>query len=74
MLVLGVSGETLRVSSWQVPGVPERGSITLRREAESALFRDLPDALHLKVVEAKTFSSGTMLHAYAPRGWGRGLS
>ena len=34
------------------------------------LFRDLPDALHLKVVEATTFSSGTMLHTYSPRGWG----
>jgi dihydrofolate reductase len=37
------------------------------------LFRDLPDALHLKVVEAKTFSSGTMLHIYAPLGWGGDL-
>jgi dihydrofolate reductase len=37
------------------------------------LFRDLPDALHLKVLDAKTFSSGTMLHVYAPRGWGRDL-
>ena len=37
------------------------------------LFRDLPDALHLKVVEATTFSSGTMLHIYAPRGWGADL-
>ena len=37
------------------------------------LFRDLPDALHLSVVEVKTFSSGTMLHIYAPRGWGRDL-
>jgi dihydrofolate reductase len=34
------------------------------------LFRDLPDALHLRVVEAKTFSSGTMLHIFTPRGWG----
>ena len=39
-----------------------------------ALFRDLPDALHLKVVEAKTFSSGTMLHIYAPSGWGAELA
>ncbi|HTV11362.1 MAG TPA: dihydrofolate reductase family protein [Acidimicrobiales bacterium] len=38
------------------------------------LFRDLPDALHLNVVEAKTFSSGTMLHVYTPLGWGRDLA
>src|SRR5438552_11322399 len=38
------------------------------------LFRDLPDALHLKVVEAMTFSSGTMLHICAPRGWGGELA
>jgi len=37
------------------------------------LFSDLPDALHLKVVEAKTFPSGTMLHRYAPKGWGSEL-
>jgi dihydrofolate reductase len=37
------------------------------------MFRDLPDALHLKVVEATTFSSGTMLHIFSPRGWGRDL-
>lgn len=38
-----------------------------------ALFWALPDALHLNVVEARTFSSGTMLHVYTPRGWGRDL-
>jgi dihydrofolate reductase len=37
------------------------------------LFGDLSDALHLSVVEATTFSSGTMLHIYTPRGWGRTL-
>jgi dihydrofolate reductase len=35
-----------------------------------ALFRDLPDALHLTVVESTTFASGTMLHIYEPKGWG----
>lgn len=39
-----------------------------------ALFADLSDALHLSVVEVATFSSGTMLHIYAPRGWGRDLA
>ena len=34
------------------------------------MFQDLPDALHLKVVAATTFSTGTMLHLYEPRGWG----
>jgi dihydrofolate reductase len=34
------------------------------------LFRDLPDALHLTVVEAKRFSSGTVLNIYAPKRWG----
>jgi dihydrofolate reductase len=38
------------------------------------LFRDLPDALHLTVVEAKTYPSGTMLHRYVPRGWGSDLT
>jgi dihydrofolate reductase len=38
------------------------------------MFRDLPDALHLKVVEAKLFSSGTMLHIYVPGGWGGELA
>jgi dihydrofolate reductase len=37
------------------------------------LFRDLPDALHLTVVEAKTYSSGTTLHPYVPKGWGNQL-
>jgi dihydrofolate reductase len=34
------------------------------------IFRDLPDALHLHLVAATTFASGTMLHIYEPRGWG----
>jgi dihydrofolate reductase len=34
------------------------------------IFRDLPDALHLNLVAATTFSTGTMLHLYEPRGWG----
>jgi dihydrofolate reductase len=34
------------------------------------LFWDLPDALHLRIVETKAFSSGTMLHIYVPKGWG----
>jgi dihydrofolate reductase len=38
------------------------------------LFRDLPDALHLKVVETKTWPSGTTFRRYAPRGWGGELS
>jgi hypothetical protein len=37
------------------------------------MFRDLPDALHLSVVDAKTFPSGTMLHIYQPKGWGSAL-
>jgi dihydrofolate reductase len=38
------------------------------------LFRDLSDALHLTVMEATTFSSGTMLHIYTPKGWGGDLN
>jgi dihydrofolate reductase len=34
------------------------------------IFHDLPDALHLHLVAESTFSSGTMLHIYEPRGWG----
>jgi hypothetical protein len=51
----------------------DAGSAPMRAPGDGLpLFRDLPDALHLKVVEAKTFSSGTMLHVYAPKGWQRG--
>jgi dihydrofolate reductase len=35
-----------------------------------SLFQDLPDALHLNVEATMTFSSGTTLHIYTPRGWG----
>jgi dihydrofolate reductase len=34
------------------------------------LFRDLPDALHLSLMAATTFASGTMLHVYESAGWG----
>jgi dihydrofolate reductase len=34
------------------------------------IFRDLRDALHLRLVATTTFPSGTMLHLYEPRGWG----
>jgi dihydrofolate reductase len=34
------------------------------------IFRDLPDALHLRLVAAQTFASGTMLHQFQPEGWG----
>ena len=34
------------------------------------IFRDLPDALHLRLVAATTYSTGTMLHIYEPVGWG----
>lgn len=34
------------------------------------IFQDLRDALHLEVLATTTFPSGTMLHLYAPRGWG----
>jgi dihydrofolate reductase len=39
-----------------------------------ALFGDLPDALHLGLVAATTYPSGTALHVYAPRGWGGQLA
>jgi dihydrofolate reductase len=32
------------------------------------LFGDLPDALHLEVVAATTYSTGTALHVYRPAG------
>jgi hypothetical protein len=51
----------------------DAGSAPMRARGDGLpLFRDLPGALHLKVVEAETFSSGTMLHVYAPKGWQRG--
>lgn len=31
------------------------------------MFRDLPDALELDLVEARTFDNGTVLHIYKPR-------
>jgi dihydrofolate reductase len=34
------------------------------------IFRDLPDALHFSPVAVTTFSTGTMLHVFEPRGWG----
>jgi dihydrofolate reductase len=34
------------------------------------IFRDLPDALRLRLVAETTFSTGTMLHIYEPAGWG----
>lgn len=34
------------------------------------IFQDLPDALHLSLTATTTFSSGTMLNVYEPRGWG----
>jgi dihydrofolate reductase len=38
------------------------------------IFRRLPDALHLGVVAAMAFSSGTTLNIYEPIGWGRQVS
>ena len=38
------------------------------------MFSDLRDALHLRLLSATTYSSGTMLHLYEPRGWGSELS
>jgi dihydrofolate reductase len=38
------------------------------------MFRHLPDALHLSLVDAKTFPSGTMLHIYRRKGWGAALA
>jgi dihydrofolate reductase len=37
------------------------------------IFNDLRDALHLRLVAATTYSTGTMLHIYEPRGWGSQL-
>jgi dihydrofolate reductase len=34
------------------------------------IFSDLRDALHLRLLGTTTYSSGTMLHLYEPRGWG----
>jgi len=36
-----------------------------------ALFDSLPDALYLRLVATTTYPSGTALHIYEPRGWGR---
>jgi dihydrofolate reductase len=38
------------------------------------IFRDLPDALHLRLLGSTTYSSGTMLQQYEPRGWGAQVS
>ncbi len=46
--------------------------IMTTRSANPARSHELC-ALHLNVVEAKTCSSGTMLHVCTPRGWGREL-
>jgi dihydrofolate reductase len=35
-----------------------------------AIFGDLPDALHLRLLATTTFSTGAMLNTYEPRGWG----
>ena len=34
------------------------------------IFRDLRDALHLRLLGTTTYASGTMLHLYEPHGWG----
>ena len=34
------------------------------------IFRNLRNALHLRLLGTTTFPSGTMLHLYQPRGWG----
>jgi dihydrofolate reductase len=34
------------------------------------IFGELPDALHLRLLSATTFASGTVLNLYEPRGWG----
>ncbi len=39
----------------------------------AAMFADLPDALHLELVASTTYSSGTTLRIFEPRGWGREL-
>jgi dihydrofolate reductase len=38
------------------------------------IFDDLRDALHLRLLSATTYSSGTVLHLYEPRGWGAQVS
>ena len=38
------------------------------------IFHDLPDALHLRLLGSTTYSSGTMLQQYEPRGWGAQVS
>jgi dihydrofolate reductase len=38
------------------------------------IFSDLRDALHLRLLGTTTYSSGTMLHLYEPRGWGAEVS
>jgi hypothetical protein len=30
------------------------------------MFRDLPEALRLELIEARTFDTGTVLHVYEP--------
>jgi dihydrofolate reductase len=32
------------------------------------MFRDLPDALQLRLLDARTFDAGTVLHVYEPAG------
>ena len=34
------------------------------------IFHEMRDALHLRLLSATTYSSGTLLHLYEPRGWG----
>jgi dihydrofolate reductase len=38
------------------------------------IFSDLRDALHLSLLGTTTYSSGTMLHLFEPRGWGTPVS
>lgn len=42
--------------------------------AGKPIFADLPDALHLTLDASTTFSSGTLLNIYRPRGWGTEVS
>jgi dihydrofolate reductase len=37
------------------------------------IFSSLPDALHLQRLATTTYSSGTALNIFKPRGWGHGL-
>ena len=39
----------------------------------AAMFADLPGALHLQLLASMTYASGTTLHIFEPRGWGRDL-